>query len=188
MGVIKFNSNDLSVIRVKTGGNIIHKRKKMSANLDGDTIVVKQQSVNVIRQLGTERIQVNSVKREYIKNFCSGPQGPPGATGTPFIKVSFAYNTPSPLLIISAVPGDCILQAELVITEAFDDPAATLSLGTSADNERIIAQADNDPTKERNFGSDENHIFTLNEWIRLYINPAAAMAGAGYVQLTKLGA
>ena len=116
-----------------------------------------------------------------------GPKGDKGDPGTSsFIKVSFTFtNTPS-IIILSVVDGDCIVDSEIVIETPFDDPAATLSLGSVANNSLILSTIENRPTIADNYGNEENFKFAISEQIRLYINAGASTQGAGYILISKI--
>jgi hypothetical protein len=77
--------------------------------------------------------------------------------------------------------GSAIIDTELVITQVFDDNAATLTVGTPTTNDLIMTEDDNNPKKLGNYGVHENYFFTGDDVINLYINPGASTQGEGYV-------
>lgn len=98
-------------------------------------------------------------------------------------KVPFTYNTPSPLTVIAVTSADAIIDTELVIETAFDDPAATLQLGTFADIDLILPTNHNNPTQVGSYGTQCNFYFTVPDSIILTISPGTSTQGSGYILL-----
>lgn len=113
-----------------------------------------------------------------------GPQGIPGPAGSPHIIVPFAFTDTSIILLVT-VPGDFILDTELEVLTPFDDPAATLSIGTAGDNNLVIDTSENLPGTVGNYGTQENFEFLASETVRIFISPGTSTQGSGRVTLSK---
>lgn len=155
--------------------------------IDNDTlnVVVMDGESEFALEIVEEYIQI-AIEEEVtqIIEIENSPSG--GGFGSPYQIIDFEYNTPSPLILVNMLPGDYILDTELDITEAFDDPAATLSIGTTLDNELLIGIADNKPTRQGTYGSFENFPFEVAEPVRLFISPGSSSSGSGRVVLLKV--
>ncbi len=96
-----------------------------------------------------------------------------------YARVNFTYNTVSPLTIINLLAGDEIDTVKLVITTAFDDASATLSVGTVASPTLIFNAVK--ANKAQQYSSFEHHTIGLAEILRLTINSGTSTQGAGYI-------
>ncbi len=114
-----------------------------------------------------------------------GPAGPSGA-GSLFLKVQFTYTDGPSIIVLSVTDGDTIVDSEVVIETAFDDVAATISLGSVADSSLILSTTENLPSALGNYGNQNNFKFALNEQIRIYINPGTSTQGSGHVLISKI--
>jgi hypothetical protein len=94
-------------------------------------------------------------------------------------KVSFAFNTASPLVLGLVFVGQVLDRASLLITTAFNDAAATVQLGTSGTPGLIFGVADARPP----FVGQYEHValvqFAVNDVLQLLITPGASTLGAG---------
>ena len=106
--------------------------------------------------------------------------------GNNFFEVGFNYQSPPTLHLLNMLNGDILLDAELYIEEAFDDPNATLSVGTAADPECIITESENCPDMVSATKESANKRFTVAEIVRLFIDPGVSTQGSGYITLTKM--
>lgn len=95
--------------------------------------------------------------------------------------VSFAYNEASPKAIITLPAGTRIVTAEIIITQNFDDAAATLTIGDSGDPDRLMEASENDPSSSGEYAANRFYEFVGATTIELTINPAAATQGSGQV-------
>jgi hypothetical protein len=94
------------------------------------------------------------------------------------VQVPFAFNSGSPLTLLTAQPGDVIVNASVDIINAYDVPA-TVSIGTPADNNKIVAAANVDPNTPNLYIEEKNTVFALTETINLYQSPGASTQGNG---------
>jgi hypothetical protein len=102
--------------------------------------------------------------------------------GAPIDKViPFTFSTVSPLTLCPGLAaGDIIEEVEIVVTTAFDDPAATISVGTPASPSALFAPGDIDLSVVQEWGTDENLEIAVPDSLIMTISPAAASVGSGY--------
>ena len=113
---------------------------------------------------------------------CPGVPIAPADNGT--IIVEFNHETPSPLIISIVAAGSWLLDAEINIDESFDDPLATVSLGSSSDNDQFIAADEVRPNVATyGVGDEGNFKFSGPDIIYLFIEPGSSTQGAGNVQI-----
>ena len=93
--------------------------------------------------------------------------------------VPFTYATPSPAIMVNLAPGNVIDVVEVTITTPFNDPAASISVGTVATPGLLLPPIS--PVTLGTFGNDENFKVAIPEILRLTINPGASTQGAGYL-------
>ena len=99
--------------------------------------------------------------------------------------VYFTFASPSPLTLVNLKAGDIIDEADVVITTAFDDIAATLEVGTVAIPGLVLPTNKINPTVlDRTFTSSVKHEIGLAEILRLTITPGTSTQGAGFVLFT----
>lgn len=72
------------------------------------------------------------------------------------------------------------------MTEAFDDPAAELSLGTAASPAVLLGPAENDPATLDVYTTRIPFLVPAPTDLQLLISPAASTQGAGRVILQAL--
>lgn len=105
-----------------------------------------------------------------------------GLEGAATLRKDFAFNSASPFEITGLVPGDMVVQVFLRYTTAFDDPAATVSVGTDSAPTLYLDTTDTDPSL-----ADSIYTVTTMEEVALVenavitINPAGSTIGAGTV-------
>ena len=95
--------------------------------------------------------------------------------------VPFAWNTPSPLTILNLQAGDLIDRVEIELDTAFNDPLATLLVGTVAVPNLVLDATDSVPSRAATYGNDNNFPVSVAEVLRLTLNPGASTAGAGRI-------
>lgn len=100
-----------------------------------------------------------------------------------FIRVPFAFNSVTPYIVTSMLLGQSIANSELVIETPFDDPNASLTLGTFANPSLILSASQIKPQMSASFGSEVNHLFIIDEFIVLFLNPLGSTQGSGYIFL-----
>lgn len=98
-----------------------------------------------------------------------------------FERADFTFATSSPAFLFNLSAGDEIVEARVVVSTAFDDPAATLRMGTVADPDLIFATGESDPTTVGQSICLVAHELSLTEILRLLISPGTSTTGAGHV-------
>jgi hypothetical protein len=95
------------------------------------------------------------------------------------LSMAFAFNTPSPLVLIPVNAGSIVSRAQIQITTPFGDPASTLLFGTVATPNLIMGAADSDPAVADTY--DKLNMVTIPavDKLQLTIMPGASVAGAG---------
>lgn len=103
-----------------------------------------------------------------------------GSSDADVVRVEFAYDTPSPMILATLAAGQTIDRALILITEAFDGVGATLSLGTVAEPGLFLSAAEVAPGRLGQYETDELVPFDAAELLRLTIAPGSgATRGAG---------
>lgn len=96
-------------------------------------------------------------------------------------RVNFTFSTVSPLTLVTIAPGNTIYEVQVVITTPFDDPAATVTVGTVASPALVLQATDTKIQNTDQWLTEEAFVIALSEILRLTINPGASTQGAGYV-------
>jgi hypothetical protein len=111
--------------------------------------------------------------------------GGTGGAGETVARVPFTFASASPLLLLSIPAGSAVNRCALVITTTFDDPTATLSVGTAFSPAALLATSDIEPGIAGQYESDLIVPFTPAETLILTLSPAGSTQGAGYVLLKE---
>lgn len=105
------------------------------------------------------------------------------SSGEIVIAVPFQFDTPSPFLLTPELPANVLInRTAILISEAFDDGAATLDLGIPAAAALFLTNAtDITPTIAGTYDSDElvNLVAATN--VQLTISPGGSTQGGGFV-------
>jgi hypothetical protein len=115
----------------------------------------------------------------------TGPTGPVGPTGSgtdgeTVGQVAFDFSTPSPLLLQTVAPGLVLNRCAIVIVTPFDDPAASLEVGTSTDPALVFAPGEVVPDSAGNtFNNSGLYPFDANDFLLLTLSPRASTQGSG---------
>jgi len=105
-----------------------------------------------------------------------------GAEGSATIKHAFAFNSASPIDVTPLSAGDTVIECFLKFTQAFDDPAATVSVGTVANPNIYMAPADSDPSVAGAvYESCPVEELTAPEELTLTISPGTSTQGQGFL-------
>ena len=113
-------------------------------------------------------------------------QGIPGAAGLGAIRKDFGFGDSTPDLIVMANAGDVVYEVEIVIMTPFDGTGATLTIGDSAQNDRLMQSTQNDPATPATYGAIPDYKYSAVTPINLYISPGAgATQGAGFILIYK---
>lgn len=99
-----------------------------------------------------------------------------------FIK-NFSFNDVTIAQI--GVVSERIVQVLLGIDVAFNDPAATLKIGDSLMNDRLMGEAANQASSAGIYTTFPNHLYTVPTTINLYINPGLSSVGSGFIYLLR---
>jgi len=92
---------------------------------------------------------------------------------------TFYYNSVSPFVITTLLPGQLIDFAEIKIFTPFDDPSATLQLGTPSSPGLVFGVNETDPSLVAQFGSEDNHEILVAQTLQLLIVPGMSTQGQG---------
>ena len=101
------------------------------------------------------------------------------STAPQLLSIVFAFNTASPLVLIPVLAGGIISRAQIQITTLFDDPAATLLLGTSATPNLVMGASDSDPHVVGAYDMSTMITFPIIDKLQLTITPGASTQGVG---------
>ena len=113
-------------------------------------------------------------------------QGIPGAAGLGAIRKDFGFGDSTPDLIVMANAGDVVYEVEIVIMTPFDGTGAALTIGDSAQNDRLMQSTQNDPATPATYGAIPDYKYSAVTPINLYISPGAgATQGAGFILIYK---
>lgn len=107
---------------------------------------------------------------------------PSGASNSDTVQVvSFAYDTPSPMLLQAVTPGQIVNRAVVVVTVPFDDPTSSILLGTTTDVGLILGADDVTTSAADQYDNDALFEFTIDDFLLLTINPGASTQGQGFL-------
>jgi hypothetical protein len=100
--------------------------------------------------------------------------------------VAFAFDSPSPRILCVIGQGNIVGPLTLVVIEAFDDPQATLTVGTSADPSAFLGPGDSDLTTLGQYASGTLHAILASDYLMLFVDPKTSTRGSGilYYQLS----
>jgi len=110
--------------------------------------------------------------------------GPVSTSNLDAIYAPILFSAFSPLILANLSAGDIVVDCEVHIDDTFDDPNATIEVGTPADVGSVMASNENDPQVAATYGTDENYIATVAETFQATISPGASTQGSGYVLAT----
>lgn len=96
--------------------------------------------------------------------------------------VRFSFASPSPVVLGAVAPGQVLARAAVLVATPFDDPAATLELGTSAAPGLVFAAGEVDVRAANGtFDNDGLRPFGAPDVLLLTISPHASTQGDGIV-------
>lgn len=95
-------------------------------------------------------------------------------------KVPFSYTTTSPLVLQAVVAGQVLNRCTILITTAFDDPGAFITLGTTADPSLVFGASDARLSDlGNNYDNSALFPFSVSDFLQLTISPGSSTQGAG---------
>jgi len=99
------------------------------------------------------------------------------------ITSSFNSGDASPWVIATLPAGSIVTGCSMILDEAFDDPSATISVGTAGDHNQLLATADINPMLAGTYSSDIGYKYNTDTEIMLYITPGISTTGSGVIVL-----
>jgi hypothetical protein len=112
----------------------------------------------------------------------TGPAGPTGSgTDSETVgQVAFDFNTPSPILLQTVAPGIVLNRCAVIIVTPFDDPSASIQVGTTTNPSLVFAQGEVVPWSNGNtFNNSGLYPFVANDFLLLTLSPGASTQGSG---------
>ena len=112
----------------------------------------------------------------------SGGGGGDGSTDEIVQKVPFSFTTPSPLVLQAVAPGNVLDRVSVLIQIPFDDPAATIEVGTTTTPALVFVPGTIilfGPLSGLTYEDLSLYEFTGSDFLILTISPGASTAGAG---------
>ena len=181
-------NDDSPVIATPSNPAIVAGRANAVINdQDNYVVCVGVNETLVIPELGNRTIIANA---DSLVNFSGGAQGPqgikgdignPGGPGTATLMHGFSWGDAQPQTLFTANDGGFIAKLEIIITTPFD-AQATLSVGYSADHERLMFTDENDPSAAGTYQSNPNYRVSGSTAIVFYKTLIGNVsAGSGYV-------
>lgn len=100
------------------------------------------------------------------------------------IQIPFAFGDASPKLIYTALAGQTVFTAQVVIQTAFDGDGAALTLGDAGTAGQLMSASQVAPTFPAEYETNPAYTYTSDTDIRLSITPGEGCTqGSGYVLL-----
>lgn len=96
-------------------------------------------------------------------------------------RVPFTFATPFPLTLHALAAGDIVSEVQVVVEVPFDDPAATLTLGTPGTPTAIFAASETSLAESARFETGRDYRPVSSETLRLSVVPGTSTVGSGYV-------
>ncbi len=97
-----------------------------------------------------------------------------------FTEVAFSYDTPSPMVLQAVTPGQTITRAQIVVGMPFNDPDATVEVGTTEVPGSVLEIGDTDLTVDgASFATEELVTFVTSDIFIITISPGSSTQGAG---------
>lgn len=108
----------------------------------------------------------------------TGPPIPPGSEIV--ADFAFTFTTGSPHNLGAIAAGSVFNRAVVLVTTAFDDPSATLTLGPSGSPSALLSAGD---SKLSQLGQYESGALVVEgpDFLQLTLNPGASTQGAGLI-------
>ena len=98
-----------------------------------------------------------------------------------YIKVPYQYNNASPKNV-AIIPANAVVSAvDVIVTTAFDDVNATLSMGTVANANLLLNAVDSKPFIAGTYAAMPGQLFLSDTWVVLTISPGSSTTGSGMI-------
>ena len=110
-----------------------------------------------------------------------GNGGSSGTSAGPSETVSFSYGSSSPIVLQTVTEGRLVYQVIIVITVPFDDVAAYLEFGITANPELIFAEGDVSVVEISQYVNDNVTIIPNDDYLIATITPGNSTQGAGKI-------
>ena len=91
----------------------------------------------------------------------------------------FTYDMASPSTLMAVTTDQRIMRVGIIIVTPFDDPAATVSIGHTGNQNGLMASADNDPSFAAYYEVESNMKYGGVDVIKLYVDPGNSSQGSG---------
>lgn len=104
---------------------------------------------------------------------------PVGLRGYHTVEVAFAWNTASPVALITLPAGARVWKAGVIIETVFNGSAPLLSIGDAGDAARLLATADVNAKTAGTWSKDPYYKYAAQTTVNLYITPSTASQGVG---------
>ncbi len=95
------------------------------------------------------------------------------------LETPFSFSSASPIVLAQLHPGNVMTRAVIVIETPFDDPSASVLLGTTANPSLYLGASDSDASVPGQYGSEEVIDLNLPDYLILTVQPSASSRGAG---------
>lgn len=112
-----------------------------------------------------------------------GQQGPPGPAGGAIAPIAFSFGDASGVIWTAPASGT-VTVARVSVDLAFDDPAATLSLGVPFDHGAVFPSSSIEPSLGVEFEHTADFHLASGTSVYIYIYPGLSTQGAGTIFLT----
>lgn len=93
----------------------------------------------------------------------------------------FSFSSASPLRLANLLAGSIVSRVVIEIVVPFNDPAATLQVGTVGTPGLFLGPTDNDPAVADQYSSEIVARILAPDQLILTINPGASVQGSGTV-------
>jgi hypothetical protein len=105
-----------------------------------------------------------------------------GESGEIVAKVPFTFATPSPLVLQAVLPGNVLDRVSVLIQTPFNDPTATIQVGTTTDPDLVFVPGAIvlfGPLSGLTYEDLSLYEFTMSDLLILTISSGASTMGAG---------
>lgn len=100
------------------------------------------------------------------------------------IGTAVSYSDTNPVIIGALAADTTILDVDVLISTAFNDPSATMTVGTDAENDAFMDSTMLDPTTAGTYINGEQQPVNSLTTIKVFFNPGFSGQGTAYVVIT----